>query len=235
MNDSIQLSALTAEATEKSNLSTTVMSTRLSPHICTTNDQIIVASKNSDPSASLTIAQPSVIEPPPPSSSSTISTCCNYTSCRSKIPDSSIHSNTGIQNINKVTVPETANILNIDHPTLNNTPRSQTDINNAQELPSSSESQLLSPNQPTAAEIIQQRLQLKEQNLIDIKNQCSLLISELDSNQDPEAVVKKHVMQLKKYNDLKDIALDLVRLIAEQRHVKTTDLFNLSENENKEN
>lgn len=70
-----------------------------------------------------------------------------------------------------------------------------------------------------------QREVLKEQRLEDIKNQCSALISELDSNQDPEAIVKKHISQLKKYNELKDIALGLVTMIADQRQLRTTDIL----------
>ncbi|CUM48679.1 unnamed protein product [Debaryomyces tyrocola] len=72
---------------------------------------------------------------------------------------------------------------------------------------------------------IQQRVVLKEQRLEDIKNQCSALISELDTNQDPEAIVKKHISQLKKYNELKDIALGLVTMIADQRQLRTTDIL----------
>lgn len=72
---------------------------------------------------------------------------------------------------------------------------------------------------------IHQQVVLKEQRLEDIKNQCSELISELDSNQNPEAIVKKHISQLKKYNELKDIALGLVTMIADQRQLKTTDIL----------
>lgn len=72
---------------------------------------------------------------------------------------------------------------------------------------------------------VQQRVVLKEQRLEDIKNQCSALISELDTNQDPEAIVKKHISQLKKYNELKDIALGLVTMIADQRQLRTTDIL----------
>ncbi|KAK6460627.1 Swi5-domain-containing protein [Scheffersomyces coipomensis] len=110
-----------------------------------------------------------------------------------------------------------------NNPTINNTPR--THSTNADD----SNIEVVAPLpvvKPSAAEVLQQRLRLKEEKLNEIKNQCSLLISELDSNQDPVAIVKKHISQLKKYNELKDIALDLVRLIAEQRHVKTSDIFN---------
>lgn len=66
---------------------------------------------------------------------------------------------------------------------------------------------------------------VKEQKLEDIKNQCSELISELDSDDDPEAVVKKHIGQLAKYNELKDIALGLITMIADQRKLRTTDIL----------
>lgn len=92
------------------------------------------------------------------------------------------------------------------HPTVNNTPRSATD-------------------EPASADLLQQRSLSKEQRLDDIKNQCSLLISELDTNQDPEAIVKKHISQLKKYHELKDIALGLVTMIADQRQLRTTDIL----------
>ncbi|CAK7896410.1 pachytene arrest protein Sae3p [[Candida] anglica] len=55
------------------------------------------------------------------------------------------------------------------------------------------------------------------QRLEDIQAQCSILISELDTDQNPEAVVKKHIAQLEKYTDLQDIALGLVTMIADQR------------------
>lgn len=74
-------------------------------------------------------------------------------------------------------------------------------------------------------DLYQQRILLKEQRLEDIKNQCSKLISELDSNSNPEAIVKKHISQLKKYNELKDIALGLVTMIADQRQLRTTDIL----------
>lgn len=66
---------------------------------------------------------------------------------------------------------------------------------------------------------------IKEKKLEDIKNQCSELISELDSDDDPEAVVKKHISKLKEYNELKDIALGLVTMIADQRQLRTTDIL----------
>lgn len=68
-------------------------------------------------------------------------------------------------------------------------------------------------------------LLLKNQRLEDIKNQCSTLISELECNQDPEAIVKKHIAQLKQYHELKDIALGLVTMIADQRKLRTMDIL----------
>lgn len=66
---------------------------------------------------------------------------------------------------------------------------------------------------------------IKEQNIRDIKDQCSELISELDSDQDPEAIVKRHISKIEKYDDLKDIALGLVTMIADQRKLRTTDIL----------
>ncbi|ODV77524.1 uncharacterized protein CANTADRAFT_23640 [Suhomyces tanzawaensis NRRL Y-17324] len=95
-------------------------------------------------------------------------------------------------------------------PTIDNTPRTE----NLDAVPTED------PN-----ELIRQRIILKEQRLNEIKNQCSALISELDSNKDPEAIVKKHISQLKKYHELKDIALGLVTMIADQRQLRTTDIL----------
>lgn len=77
----------------------------------------------------------------------------------------------------------------------------------------------------TSSDFILQQSILKEQHLNDIKNQCSVLIHELDCNVDPEAVVKRHISQLEKYNELKDIALGLVTMIADQRQLRTTDIL----------
>lgn len=44
-------------------------------------------------------------------------------------------------------------------------------------------------------------------------------------NQDPEAIVKKHIAQLKQYHELKDIALGLVTMIADQRKLRTMDIL----------
>ncbi|KAI5958067.1 hypothetical protein KGF57_002875 [Candida theae] len=72
----------------------------------------------------------------------------------------------------------------------------------------------------------QERISTKEKNLDEIKQQCSCLIHELEGNDQPEVIVKRHIQQLKKYNELKDVALQLVTLIADQRQVKTTDILN---------
>lgn len=72
----------------------------------------------------------------------------------------------------------------------------------------------------------QERIYTKEKNLDEIKQQCSCLIHELEGNDQPEVIIKRHIQQLKKYNELKDVALQLVTLIADQRQVKTTDILN---------
>lgn len=45
------------------------------------------------------------------------------------------------------------------------------------------------------------------------------------SNQNPVAIVKKHIALLEKYSDFKDIALGLVTMIADQRQLRTTDIL----------
>lgn len=72
---------------------------------------------------------------------------------------------------------------------------------------------------------IQQKLLLKEQSLNDIKLQCSRLIYELEGNNEPELIIKKYIQDLNKYNELKDLALQLITLIADQRKVKTSDIL----------
>lgn len=92
--------------------------------------------------------------------------------------------------------------------TVDNTPRG--DLN----LP-----QILSDEEATRKDINDKRLN-------DIKNQCSSLISELaNSTQNPKAIVKRHIIELNKYNELKEIALGLITMIADQRKVKTMDIL----------
>ncbi|CAH6721150.1 hypothetical protein CLIB1444_05S04676 [[Candida] jaroonii] len=81
---------------------------------------------------------------------------------------------------------------------------------------------MIEPMEPPLPSINQS---LKAKSLEDIKNQCSELISELDSDDNPEAIVKKHIGKLKKYNELRDIALGLVTMIADQRKLRTTDIL----------
>ena len=49
--------------------------------------------------------------------------------------------------------------------------------------------------------------------------------NDYSTDEDPEAVVKKHISQLKKYNELKDIALALVAMISDNRKLKITDIL----------
>lgn len=107
-----------------------------------------------------------------------------------------------------------------NQPTVNNTPRSH-------QVDSISVCVDLEDQNPqiTSSDFILQQSILKEQHLNDIKNQCSVLIHELDCNVDPEAVIKRHISQLEKYNELKDIALGLVTMIADQRQLRTTDIL----------
>ncbi|KAK6891410.1 hypothetical protein K6H09_004543, partial [Candida tropicalis] len=72
----------------------------------------------------------------------------------------------------------------------------------------------------------QERILFKEKSLNEIKQQCSRLIHELEGNNNPELIIKQHIKQLNKYNDLKDLALQLISLIANQRKVKINDILN---------
>lgn len=104
-----------------------------------------------------------------------------------------------------------------NQPTVSNTPRSHlTDsISVSVDLEDQNPAIISSDIQSTS----------KEQSLNDIKSQWSDLIHELDCNVDPEAVVRRHISQLEKYHELKDIALGLVTMIADQRHLRTTDIL----------
>ncbi|EDK42673.1 hypothetical protein LELG_00851 [Lodderomyces elongisporus NRRL YB-4239] len=89
--------------------------------------------------------------------------------------------------------------------------------------------QVHTPDHPNRTEAIstaeQERITMKLKSLDEIKQQCSTLIHELEGNQHPEVIIKRHIQQLKKYNELKDVALQLVTLIADQRQVRTTDIL----------
>ncbi len=42
---------------------------------------------------------------------------------------------------------------------------------------------------------------------------------------DPEEIVKAHILGLKKYNELKDVALGLITMIADQRQLRMADIL----------
>ncbi|CDK29320.1 unnamed protein product [Kuraishia capsulata CBS 1993] len=66
----------------------------------------------------------------------------------------------------------------------------------------------------------------KREKLDVLQQECNALISELDSSQeDAELIVKKHIKQLKRYNELKDVALSLVSLIADQKHLPVQEIL----------
>ncbi|RCK55657.1 hypothetical protein Cantr_05586 [Candida viswanathii] len=93
-------------------------------------------------------------------------------------------------------------------------------------IPSSSPSSSSSPTADISAMTDEQRILFKEKSLNEIKQQCSTLIHELEGNNNPELIIKKHIRQLNKYNELKDLALQLISLIANQRKVKILDILN---------
>ncbi|EMG45606.1 hypothetical protein SBY92_004875 [Candida maltosa Xu316] len=92
-------------------------------------------------------------------------------------------------------------------------------------IPPVSSTATLTPTPPTLTEEEQQRILSKEKSLNELKQQCSTLIHELEGNNEPELIFKKHIQQLHKYNELKDIALQLISLIADQRQVKISDIL----------
>lgn len=90
----------------------------------------------------------------------------------------------------------------------------------------------------TMTEIEEERILLKEKSINEIRQQCSTLIHELEGNKHPELIIKKHIQQLNKYNELKDLALQLISLIANQKKVKIIDILNemnLNINDDNEN
>ncbi|CAD1808744.1 Swi5 family protein [Candida parapsilosis] len=201
------------------------------------------SSKNSHPQAMTNITSTS---PPPPPASSEASTYIGNTTV-----DSSI--NTELRNSKSYNTINESKSINDDlvqnkilssNPTVPTIPSITTDNTFVSEP--FAESLSTSPMSPTTQPIPhesfkshsatsststltpedQERISTKEKNLDEIKRQCSCLIHELEGNDQPEVIIKRHIQQLKKYNELKDVALQLVTLIADQRQVKTTDILN---------
>ncbi|ODV87132.1 hypothetical protein CANARDRAFT_188405, partial [[Candida] arabinofermentans NRRL YB-2248] len=76
----------------------------------------------------------------------------------------------------------------------------------------------------------QSSIQSKRERLESLQKECNQLISALELNESSdidysEAIVRKHIKSLKKYNDLKDVALSLVSMIATQKNVKVSDIL----------
>ena len=61
--------------------------------------------------------------------------------------------------------------------------------------------------------------------MYELKLKLYIYINIVSVNEDPEAVVKKHISQLKKYNELKDLALALVAMISDNRKLKIADIL----------
>ncbi|KAI5964735.1 uncharacterized protein KGF55_001805 [Candida pseudojiufengensis] len=137
--------------------------------------------------------------------------------------------------------PSTITIQNISKTNfkpLNSTTKTNKDIN---ESSTTSETNTTSSSSSTSttSSTSPSSIKTKEIQLTEIKQQCSNLIKELDledsnnnqnnnntnNNNKFEIIIKKHIIELKKYNDLKDIALQLIELIANQRMIKTDDIL----------
>lgn len=78
---------------------------------------------------------------------------------------------------------------------------------------------------PQTADAIERRIVQKEAELAALQDEATELELELESiaqgdMMDPDKVVKQHIKQLKEYNELKDTALNLIQLIADQRQVR---------------
>ncbi|KAG7661154.1 uncharacterized protein J8A68_005327 [[Candida] subhashii] len=69
------------------------------------------------------------------------------------------------------------------------------------------------------------RLTEKEKKLSELITHCSQLSSQLEGQDEPEVIIKRHIKQLNKYNELKDLALDLIGKIADSRQVRISEIF----------
>ncbi|CCH46834.1 hypothetical protein BN7_6435 [Wickerhamomyces ciferrii] len=78
------------------------------------------------------------------------------------------------------------------------------------------------PNTP-----IQDRIQNKSKELEQLQQESNNLILELEhqTSINPEEIVKSHILGLKKYNELKDVAMGLITMIADQRQLKISDIL----------
>lgn len=73
---------------------------------------------------------------------------------------------------------------------------------------------------------LEERLAQKEQELRQLQDEATALEADLqklansDVPVDADAITKKHIKELKEYNTLKDTALSLMTMIADQRQVR---------------
>lgn len=105
-------------------------------------------------------------------------------------------------------------------------------------------SKSLSSSSSQSPAVIQERIKNKSKELEELQAESSSLIRELEwvwevrcllvwvtdiyrhqTSVDPEEIVKAHILGLKKYNELKDVAMGLITMIADQRQLRMADIL----------
>ncbi|ODQ81859.1 hypothetical protein BABINDRAFT_6498 [Babjeviella inositovora NRRL Y-12698] len=74
-------------------------------------------------------------------------------------------------------------------------------------------------------EASKKRIAEKEVKLAQLKLQFEQLLEQYKSSESPETVVKRHVTDLNRYNGVRDAALAMVTMIAEQRSLRIADVL----------
>ncbi|ODV63513.1 Sae3p ASCRUDRAFT_73352 [Ascoidea rubescens DSM 1968] len=103
----------------------------------------------------------------------------------------------------------------------------QSDSNNLKNLINDANLNLLekklTKNEKSSISTEIEKIRSKEITLILIQKQCEDLIIELDLNNDqinkPELIIKDHIKKLNQYNELKDIAMGLITMIANHKQI----------------
>jgi nitrate/nitrite-specific signal transduction histidine kinase len=78
-----------------------------------------------------------------------------------------------------------------------------------------------------SSEVLESRISQKQKELEQLNAELQMLedaVWQL-SDDDADVVVKRHIKQLKIYNELKDTALSLMTLIADQRQIRLGDVM----------
>lgn len=81
--------------------------------------------------------------------------------------------------------------------------------------------------QVSTPEAVERRVECKRAELAALDAQLAALESEvcLLTDEDVDVVVKRHIRQLKAYNELKDSAMSLMAMIADQRQIRLGDVM----------